>query len=309
MALFKLIFRTTQGFVRDDCPQMAAALAYYATFSLPALLVIGISVAGLVVDREDLEQEIGREIKTSIGPKAGETIETMIQQAEVSRRSIAGGLTGIAALLFGATGVMIQLQRILNRVWGVAPDPQRSGVKVFLIKRLLSIGMIFCFSIVLLVSLTVTTVLTFLGDDIREFLPKGLSPAIPILMHVGADLLITGTLLVAIYKWLPDAKVHWRDVAVGALTTTVLFIIGKAMLSLYFAEARIDSVFGAAGSLALLLVWIYFSGMLFAWGAELTKVWAEMHGRPVTPERGAIHLYEAMLLRSSAKPPAKSKDD
>ena len=279
---------TFRDFLADDCPQLAAALSYYAVFSLPPLLMIVISIAGMLAPRDEVRGEVTSQIETFFGGDAAEQITSMADYASVSGKSTAGLLIGLAVLIFGATGLMAQLQVALNRVWGVRPDPERGGIKPFLLKRVISLGMVFGLAFLLLISLTVSAALSAIGERINELLPANLSSYVPLISHYATSFVVTATLFAAIYKWLPDAKIRWRDVAVGALATTVLFLIGKFTLGNYFGKANLGSTYDAAGSLALVLIWVYYSGIIVLLGAEFTHNWAIQRGRKVLPVSGAV---------------------
>lgn len=295
--------RTVQEFMDDDCPSMAAALAYYTVFSLAPLLLIVIVVAGAVFGRAAVEGRIAAQIQDLIGARAAEQAQTMI--AEVSK-SDAGGIAafvGILALIFGATTAFVQLQSALNRAWEVKPDPNRGGLKDFLLKRVLSFGMILAIGFLLLVSLALSAALTAFGDIIQAYLPDGLSAnLISVAGFVVSFAIVTG-LFAAMYKVLPDAKVAWRDVLTGAAITALLFSIGKFALGVYLGSGSAVSPFGAAGSLALILLWTYYSSMILLFGAEFTQAWARAQGREIAPEPGAVHVVREEKPADEASPP------
>lgn len=286
----KLLRTTFNEFLEDDCPQLAAALSYYAIFSLPPLLVVVVSVAGLFVKPSDIRGEIAEQLEYAVGETAAEQVNAMIEQANVPGRSIGGLSIGIGVLLFGATGVMVALQAALNKVWDVRPDPHQGGMKTFLFKRLISIVMILCLALVLIASLVLGTVLSSVGQRVNAVVPVDVSSNLPMAVHLAVTFVVTTLSFAAMYKWLPDAKIRYRDVMVGALATSVLFVLGEVLLGMYFARVSIASTYGAAGSLALILAWIYYSGMIFLLGAEFTKNWACRHGRKVIPQRGAVRV-------------------
>lgn len=288
----QIVKRTLSEFVRDDCPQMAAALAYYTVFSLPPFLVLVIIMAGLAFERAAVEGQLASEITLLVGPEAAEQVQTMI--SSTSRRlSSEGGfiptILGAVALIFGATGAFAQLQLALNRAWEVQPDPDRGGLKTFLWKRTLSFGMILGTGFLLLVSLALSAVVSAVGKEIQE-----LVPAIPFDVSTASDValsvVVITVLFAAIFKILPDAEIGWRDVWVGAGVTAALFVVGKLAIGIYLGQSNPGSMFGAAGSLALVLLWIYFSSMILLLGAEFTQVWARRTGKQVRPSKGAVRV-------------------
>lgn len=285
--LFKTTFR---DWLDDDCPQMAAALSYYTLFSLPPLLL---GVVGLVVEPAEVQGLLSTEVRSVLEPEAAGQISAIVENAG---RPDTGGplvlLMSLAALLIGATGVLTQLQTALNRAWEVQPDPERTGWKVMLKKRFLSLGMILALAFVMLVSLALSTILGALGTAIAHRLPDGLSG--PMLMGLNQLLTLAAAtvLFAAIFRFLPDARVSWRDVWLGAFGTGVLMVLGKLLLGLWLGRSSPGEAFGAVGSLALLLVWVYYSSMLFFFGAEFTQAWAVRHGRRIQPEEGAVRINE-----------------
>lgn len=286
--------QTYTGFFADKCPQLAAALAYYAVFSMPPLLVIVITLASygasMVSSAEggDARDLILTEVRQALGSGAAEQVDDVIQRASRLPRSYWGAAISVVAFLFGASGVMVQLQASLNTVWRVSPDPRAGGVKHFLVKRLLSFAMVLGVGFVLLVSLLVSTALSAVGHYLKTNLGVSLLMLSPAAVHGLAQLVVFTLMFAALFKWLPDAEVAWRDVARGSLVTAALFIAGKGVLSIYFAQMDIGSSYGAAGSLALILLWVYYSGMILLLGAEFTHAIAvDREGDP-KPEPGAV---------------------
>jgi membrane protein len=288
--LANLLKGTAQEFVDDDCPSMAAALAFYTVFSMPPLLVIVIAVAGSVFGRSAVQGRIESQISGLIGPQAAEQAEIMIAKASVSPSASLASILGVAALVFAATSAFVQLQTSLNRAWGVKPDPHANSLKDFVLKRVLSFGMILGIGFLLLVSLTLSAALSAFGDALPAYLPPFLSTQALRLVSIVLSMIVITGLFAALYKVLPDAKVEWRDVITGAIVTAFLFGLGKYLVGLYLGNSSVLNPFGAAGSLALILLWTYYSSMIFLMGAEFTQVWARQHGRRIRPEPGAVRV-------------------
>ncbi|HZN34681.1 MAG TPA: YihY/virulence factor BrkB family protein [Pirellulaceae bacterium] len=291
--MWKTLSETVNEFLQDECPRLAAALAYYAIFSLPALLVVVISIAGLVVNKQAATDRLIAHVSEAMGPRTAENLQTILDQAHLPGHGLWGSLVGAAVLLVGASGVLLELQTALNRAWGVQPDPKQSGWRAFVLKRVLSLGMLLGVAFLLLTSLVASWLLAEFGQWIDAHAPAGLSSRVIWALNAALSLSIITLLFAAILKFLPDAKIAWSDVWAGALATSVLFVLGKFGLGLYFAWADPTSAFGAAGSLALLLLWIYYSAMILFFGAEFTQVLARQHGKRVVPEAGAAHLPAA----------------
>jgi membrane protein len=226
-----------------------------------------------------------------MGPSAGEQVRTIIQQAEQKPH---GGLLptilGIAGLIFGATGAFGQLQKTLNRTWNVEPDPNQGGFKNFLSKRLFSFGMILVVAFFLLVSLVISAALTGIGNNLSGFLPDGLSGPLLEVFNTVISLAIIAALFAALFKVMPDAKIAWRSVWVGAVVTALLFVLGKFLIGFYLGKSNPGQAYGAAGSLAVLLLWVYYSSLILLFGAEFTQTWAERRGEGIEPEPGAVRV-------------------
>jgi membrane protein len=287
----QLLKQTFKGFSEDDCPTMAAALSYYTVFSLPPLLVLLLTILGAVLDPSDIQGTIEAQMRDAMGSGGANQVRTILANAD---RPGAGGLVptiiSVVALLLGATGVFGQLQAALNKAWGVAPDPEKGGIKAMLLKRVFGVGMVLGLAFILLVSLVVSAVLSAFGEQLGRFLPSGLSaPVLEAINFVGS-LAVIALLFGAIFKVLPDAEIAWRDVAVGAVVTALLFVAGKFALGLYLGRSNPGEAFGAAGALALMLVWIYYSSMIVLLGAEFTQVWAERRGSGIVPEKNAVRV-------------------
>jgi membrane protein len=289
--LFGIIKESVKDFVEDDCMDSAAALSYYTIFSLPAILVLILMLVGTVMNPSDVRGGFEGQLQALMGPSAGEQVRTIIQQAEQKPHNGAiPTLLGIAGLLFGATGAFGQLQKTLNRAWNVEPDPNQGGIKNFLTKRLFSFGMILVVAFFLLVSLVVSAALAGLGGRVGNFLPAGLSGPVLEVLNSLISLGVITLLFAAIFKVMPDARISWRSVWVGAGVTAVLFVLGKFLIGFYLGKSNPGQAYGAAGSLAVLLLWIYYSSLILLFGAEFTETWARRRGEELEPEPGAVRV-------------------
>jgi membrane protein len=304
--VFPMLKQSVKDFIDDDSPTMAAALSYYTVFSLPPLLVLLLMVLGAVVDPQDIQGGVESQIRGLMGPDGAEQVRTIIANADrPGSGSIVVTVIGIVALLLGATGVFGQLQAALNKAWEVAPDPEAGGLKSFLLKRVFSLGMVLALAFVLLVSLVLSAALSAFGDSLGRFLPEGLSQPVLHGINLAISFGVITLLFAAIFKILPDATIAWRDVWVGAAFTALLFTVGKFALGLYLGRSNPGEAFGAAGALALMLVWIYYSSMIVFLGAEFTQVWADRRGQGIVPEKGAVHVVkETRHERTSGARPA-----
>ena len=292
---FKIILRilkeTYTGWSEHKDSRLAAALAYYTVFSLAPLLILVIAIAGTVLGEEAARGQVVDQLEQLVGTQGAEVIETVI--AGAGKPGKAAGMLASAislgVLIFGATGVFIQLQDALNTIWEVAPRPERN-LKTFIFSRFLSFGMVMGIAFMLLVSLVISAALAFLSD----FLGR-LAPGIGFIWSIVNICISFGviTLLFALmFKYLPDVKIKWGDVIIGAVITASLFTIGKYLIGLYLGTSTFSSAYGAAGSLVVLLFWIYYSAQIIFLGAEFTQVYARHYGSKIQPADYAVFVTE-----------------
>lgn len=284
-----LIKTTIKEWQEDKAARLGAALAYYTIFSLAPLLVIAIAVAGLVFGQEAAQGQIMNQIAGLIGPQNAQLLQTMIQNASQPGTSIVATVLGLATLLLGATGVFGQLQDALNTMWEVQPKPGR-GLLGLIKDRFLSFAMVLGTGFLLLVSLVLSAALAALGTFVG-----GLLPAPGLVLEVINFIVSFGTitlLFAAIYKLLPDVKIAWRDVWIGAVVTALLFTIGRTLIGVYIGRTSTASTYGAAGALVVILLWTYYSAQILFLGAEFTQVYANRYGSRVQPARGAVPVTE-----------------
>lgn len=284
-----VIKRSASEFSTDGCATMAAALAYYTAFSLPPLMVLIVTVAGWFWSPEAVTGKVEQQVSSVVGEGGWTQIESMMQSAGEQNRGPLAAIVGIVVLLLGATGVMVQLQAALNTAWGVQPDPEQGGVKNFIVKRMLSLGMILAVAFLLIVSLVLTSVLNAASGYVTSALQDAVAEWVPVAINFAVSMLVFALLFAAMFKWLPDAEVRWSDTWRGALVTALFFMLGKLALGLYFANTNMET-YGAAASFVLLLLWAYYSGMIFLFGAELTRVWSQHRGADIVPSAGAIRV-------------------
>lgn len=275
---------TFRAFAEDKVPRMGAALAYYTVFSLAPLLVVVIAVAGFFFGEDAARGRIVDQLSSSVGREGAEMVQTMIQKASEPRAGIIATVIGLATLLLGATGVLIELHDALDTIWKVTPAKGR-GWKGTLRDRVLSFGVILALGFLLLVSLALSAGLAAVGDRLGQTVPGWV--ALAYVLNYGISILLVAALMGTLFVLLPDVRVAWRDVWVGSLVTSLLFHLGKFLIGLYLGKASVGSPFGAAGSLAVLLVWIYYTCQVFLLGAEFTRIYTLRFGSPVQPRAGA----------------------
>ena len=261
-------------------------IAYYTIFSLPGLLVIIINVAGYFFGAEAVTNQISTQIGGLVGGDTAKDIQEMIANASKSEGTVISNILSIATLLFGATGVFYQLQQILNKMWEVKPKPKQKILKLVR-DRVFSFGLILVIGFLLLVSLVLSAALTAVSDWVANHVSEGLIVIFKVL-DVIVSIGVVTLLFASIYKFLPDAKIRWKDVWVGALMTSVLFVIAKFLLGLYFGNSDPGSTYGAAGSIILIMLWVSYAGLILLFGAEFTKVYADRYGVKVIPTEGAV---------------------
>jgi membrane protein len=281
--LLKLLKDSTLACVNDNTSMFGAALAYYTAFSLAPILVIAIAVAGLLFGPEAASGQIAAEIKSVVGDDGAKAIESMVADANKPTSSAWATVIGFVMLLVGAAGLFGQLQGALNTIWKVKAKPGR-GIMGFIRDRFLSFSMVLGTAFLLLISLVVNAILAALGSLFGEW---GASIVGQGLNLVTSFAVIT-LLFAMIFRFLPDAKIAWRDVWLGAVITSLLFSIGKFIIGFYLGQAGTASAYGAAGSLAVLLIWLYYSAQIFLFGAELTKAYADCFGSRIIPKENAM---------------------
>jgi membrane protein len=289
--------QTFSEWSHDKGGRLGAALSYYTVFSLAPLLLVVISIAGLVFGRAAAEGSLFGQLAGLVGADTAELIQAAVAKAHNPKGGVLGAAIGVVVLLVGATGVVIELQGALDTVWKVEPKPNR-GLWRLVRTRLLSVAMILALGFLLLVSLVVSAALSALSGWFRHLV--GDVAVLGWVVDAVVALAVISTLIAMIYKVLPDAKVAWRDVWVGAVATAILFMIGKSLIGLYIGRSSVGSAFGAAGSLAVLLVWIYYSAQIVLLGAEFTRVYANRFGAKVRPSDEAMPAHEAAARRVPA---------
>ena len=260
---------------KDNALTLGAALAYYTIFSMAPLLVLVIAVAGLVFGRAAAQGEIVTQIQGVLGPSGAELIESMIKRASEPSSGVLATVISLATMMFGASGVFGQLQGALNQIWG-AESVRRVGVKGQLQRRAASFSMILGMGFLLLVSLALSALISGLHGFIDEYLT--VPSEFLSLANLGGSFVIITAMFAMIFKLLPDARIEWRDVWLGAAVTALLFTIGKSLIGIYLGRAGVTSVYGAAGSLVLVLLWVYYSAQLLFLGAEFTEVYSRRYG-------------------------------
>lgn len=279
--LWTITKATAKEWVKADPFRQSAVVAYYAVFSIPALLVIVIAIAGLVFGEEAVRGEISNQIKQALGNDTAESVENIIAKVSEQKTSVLATIIGIVTLIVGSTGVFAELQTSLNQIWEVKVVAKKKWLKTIK-NKLFSFGLVLSLGFLMLASLLLTAALEALGGMIKHQLPDFMPFLLKSLNFILSFGVIT-VLFALIFKVLPDARIRLRDVWIGAMTTTLLFILGKFGLGVYFAKANPGSAYGAAGSIVLIMLWVSYSCMILFFGAEFTKQYATFHGHKIQP--------------------------
>lgn len=293
--------RVGTRFADDDCLSMAAAVSFYTVFSLPSLLLIVIAIVGFVFDTDTARTRLQQEADQYFGTRTSEQIDGVVENAKQPQGRTLATVFGIGALLFGATGALSQLQDGLNKIYRVEPDPSLGGMKQFVLKRIMSLAMVLVVAFLLLVALVISAFLSTVGDFIGDWVGSGVTSNVVWFLHLMTSLAIILVLFGAIFKVLPDAEVGWKDAAIGGLFTALLFISGKSLFSLYLGKSDVGSAYGAAGSLLLMIMWIYYSALILLLGAQFTWCWSNRFGTESRPSNGAVHVEQVKLDVRSEK--------
>lgn len=295
---FQTVF---QEWNEDKVPRLAASLSYYTVFSLVPFLVIVIYVAGLVIGTSAAQSQVVGQVSGLVGPEGAQLVNSMLDSAWKLDTSLVPFVLGIAAILLGATGIVGELKDSLNTIWNVTPKPGRGLFGTFL-ERSLSFGMVLAIGFLLLVSLAVSAGLAGLNTYFARYFAEWviLGRVLDLLVSL---LIITG-MFAAMFKYLTDAKIAWRDALLGAFVTAVLFTIGKFAIGLYLGNSNIATPFGAAGSLIILFVWVYYAAQILFLGAEITQVYANQFGVGIKPAADAVSLSDAARVEQGTKAPA-----
>lgn len=304
--VFSLLQQSFQEWNADNVPRLAAALSYYVSFSMAPLLVVVIAVVGLIIGSQGAQDQIIGQIRGELGEDVATLFAGAITGATQPRQGLISTVIGLLGLLLGALGVFEQLKNALNTIWGVQParTEGNSGIlgfiRTFVMTKLLSFGMLLAVGFLLLVSLVLSSLAAGVSNQIVQRIP-----AAAFALEFGNFFLafaITTVLIALIYKFLPETEIKWRDVAVGAAFTSLLFSIGRLALSQYLAGSGTQSVYGAAGALAVFLLWVYYSAQIILFGAEFTQVYASRHGsRAAEPVRKIASAQIAMIQQASAE--------
>ena len=304
---FSLLKQTFSEWLADKAPQLGAALAYYTVFSLAPLILVLLAIIGLLFhnDPAGAWNKLTDQLSAFLDKGAVDMVRNIAQKASQPSKGMLATIIGVLLALFGASGVFGQLQDALNTVWGVKAKPG-GGIWAFLRSRFLSFAMVGGVCFLLLVSLTLETVLKGFSHWVQGIFPGGI--VLALIVYWVFDLAIVILLFGMIFKYLPDAKIQWRDVWIGAALTSFLFSIGKIIIGMYLGSTGVTSPYGAAGSLITILLWVYYSSLIFFLGAEFTQVYACEYGSGIVPAKHAEPITTERATQNRKSPPPKERD-
>ena len=287
-AAWRVLKATFAEWYEDDSFRLAASLAFYTIFSLAPVLLIATGVASMFLARETATDRIVAEVQGLVGADGAQAIRQVLEASSGFGQGIWAIATGAVTFLLGATAVFAELQAALNKIWDVQSDPKRGVILSLAVSRLRSFTIALGVGFLLLVSLVASAALTALQDYLNNWMP-----GIPVLWQAAniiTSFVIAAVLFAMIYKYLPDAKIAWSDVWIGGAVTAALFTAGKYVIGLYLGQTAVASAFGAAGSFAVLLIWIYYSALISFFGAEFTQVYARLYGSRIRPSSHAVRV-------------------
>jgi len=285
---FKFFKRVIQDFGDDKAMKFSASLSYYTIFSIAPFLAIIISFGSFFLGRDAIQGELYPQINGLLGDEAALQIQQMITNIHLSKNSAFATIVSFIVLIIGATGIFSEIQDSINHIWGLKSKPKRGLLKMVL-NRLISFSLIISLGFLLMVSLLLNTLVEALSNQLMRFLPNNGIYVVTILNNCILFILLA-LLFGIIFKVLPDARIKWKDVMVGAVTTAILFMIGKFCIGFYLGHSNLGSLYGAAGSIIIVMLWVYYSAVILYFGAEFTKVYAKLYGGEILPNDYAVWI-------------------
>ncbi|MCW3073244.1 MAG: YihY/virulence factor BrkB family protein [Flaviaesturariibacter sp.] len=291
--VWPLLKAAFKGFLADKVPKLSASLAYYTIFALGPLLVVIITVCAIVMGSDAINNTIYNQMNDFVGPEAAKQMQEIVKNASLSGKSPVAAIISGIVLLIGATSIFGEIQDSINDIWGLKPKP-KAGIWVLIKNRLLSFGILGSLGFLMLVSLGATALVETIGDRLKDKFPD-VTVVVFYIINLVLTLAITTLLFAVIFRVLPDAKIKWKDVWVGSIVTSLFFLLGKFGISFYISKADVGGTYGTAGSLVIILVWIYYSSMILYFGAEFTKAYVMAHGDPIHPNKYAVTIEKVEI--------------
>ncbi len=282
---FKEVF---SGFTDDKALKFSASLSYYTVFSIAPFLAIIISVSGFFFNKQAIQGELYPQIHELVGDSAAIQIQDMITNIHLSGNSFFAAAISLLVLIAGATGIFVEIQDSINHIWGLKSKPKRGLIKM-LLNRLISFSLIVSLGFLLMVSLLLNTLVNALSKQLLRLLP-GNGVYVVDAVNNSVMFILISLLFGIIFKVLPDARIKWKDVMVGAITTAILFMIGKFAIGFYLGHSNMGNIYGTAGSIIIVMLWVYYSAVILYFGAEFTKVYAKHYGGEIRPNDYAVWI-------------------
>lgn len=302
---FTILKAAFTAFLDDMALKFSASLAYYTIFSLAPLLLLLISLAGIFLSRDVIQTKVFSEINGIVGNEAALQVQEMINNLEMTGKSTISVIIGVVTLIIGATTVFGEIQQSINIIWQVKPKPKKGWLKIIK-DRLLSGSMIVTLGFLLLVSLVLNGALDAVSDRLKNFLPDVTVTLFSIISYIFSFIIIS-ILFGVIFKVLPDAKISWKDVRSGAFFTALLFMIGRLVIGIYIEKSATSSTYGAAGSLIVIMLWVYYTAAILYFGAEFTRAYADFNGKRIEPADFAVHVVQKEVEKEVAVIPPKEE--
>lgn len=291
--LVELFKRSVMDFLDDNAMKFSAALSYYTIFALPPLLILIIAGGSFFFEEGDVANFFYSQLNDMVGPNTSSEVQKAISNVQVNRSGVLPTILGVAMLLFSASGVFAEIQSSINYIWGIIAKPDQSMQR--LVKnRVLSFAMIASVGFVLLVSLMINSIVGILYDYLRNFFAEETIYLVTLVNNCVVFFIIT-LLFMLIFKTLPNGKIGWKETFVGSAFTAVLFMVGKFGIGFYLSNTASSSLYGAAGSIIIMLIWVYYSAMILYFGAEFTKNYAELYGKPIVPGLYSIKIKKNVV--------------
>ncbi|CAN5414339.1 YihY/virulence factor BrkB family protein [soil metagenome] len=284
--LIEVFKNAFSGFSDDKVMKLSGSLAYYTVFSMAPLLIVIISLCGMFLGREAVEGKIYGQLASFVGSDTAVQLQDMIKNASLAGKSKLAAIVGTITLVLGATSIFAEIQDSINTIWGLKPKPKRGWLKMVQ-NRILSFSVIISLGFLLLVSLSISSVIDGFSDRLTNRFPD-IAVVVFYIINIIITFSVTTLIFGVIFKVLPDGDIQWKDVLAGAMATAFLFMLGKFAISFYISKSNVGSTYGAAGSLVVLLLWIYYSSLILYFGAELTKAYAVKYGSPIHPNQYAV---------------------
>ncbi|MBL7698240.1 MAG: YihY/virulence factor BrkB family protein [Chitinophagaceae bacterium] len=303
----RVMLATFKGFIEDKGLKLSASLAYYTVFSIGPLLLLIMSLASIFYGQAAIEGTVFSELRGLLGPSAAKQVQEIIKNITFSGKTRFALIVSIVTLVVGATTVFVEIQDSLNMIWKLKAKPKK-GWLAFLKNRLISSSLIISIGFLMIVSLVVNGAIEALMGALQRYF-SSITEALMYILNLAVSFFVITILFGIIFKFLPDARIRWRHVRTGAIFTAILFMLGRYLIGLYIRQTATEDTYGAAGSIVVLLVWVYYSAVILYIGAEFTQVYAEAYGEKIEPAEYAVHVEQKEIETEVSKLPAQHAKD